>query len=272
MSAELPTSPKSGLSFDVCTYQPGQRQQTDAFGVKLEAGILYNEIDEIERCLNVGSILNPISPTTRNDKSLILNLVKSAVTTTNSFMPRLDTDGIPMENKELYLGLPLLSDLPVFVAAEHDEAVRQHAIFQPASEESLAEAIGLSYYNWRRGSAAFLVLRSRSTKEPLAKIALRRVVPPGVLDVGYVTMPGHRGHHYSALALEAFTGWVFENTEICRIELGIKPANTPSIRTAKYAGYQFESIRRACLSNGDGTFEDEHSYVAISGAKEVVHV
>lgn len=165
------------------------------------------------------------------------------------FLPRLTADCIRGDG--LTLTHPVLDDAADLCANELDDEVRRHAIFPPTSPAAMESQIVGAYAGWRLGDSTFLVARHEVDGPALAKISIRRLVPPGVLDVGYAT-------------LRLFTEWVFEAAGIQRIELGIKPGNRASVATALKAGYRLESVRRSRLRNVDGTFDDEHSYVAIN--------
>ncbi|MCS3494492.1 RimJ/RimL family protein N-acetyltransferase [Arthrobacter sp. JUb119] len=163
----------------------------------------------------------------------------------------------------LVLTHPRVTDCIDLCANEMDEGTRQHALFPAASDATIQTLVAEAYLGWRLGDTSLLIARTEMDGPPVAKLSIRRLVPPGVLDVGYATMPNHRGQGYAARALKVFTNWAFESAGIQRIELGIKPANSASVRTAIKAGYSLESVRRARLITPDATFDDEHSYVAI---------
>lgn len=178
------------------------------------------------------------------------------------FLPRLPSDCLPGDG--LVLTYPKITDASTLCANELDEVVRQHAIFPPSSPRAIEALIVDAFPGSRVGDSTVLIAREDIDGPPLAKVSVRRLVPPGVLDVGYATMPGQRGKGYAARALVLFTSWAFTLVNVQRIELGIKPGNVASTATALKAGYRLESVRRSRLKNADGSFDDEHSYVAIS--------
>lgn len=183
----------------------------------------------------------------------------------NKFLPKVN--GNQVFNKDIVLTFPKISDVEELYRNEQDNLVRQHAIFPPFSKADIEQAVIDSYPKWRLGDSTMLIAREWPGGPALAKLSIRRLVPPDVLDMGYMTINKHRGKGVSALALRIFTKWAFESAGIQRIELGIKPSNIPSVRTAEKAGYQLESVRHARLLNKDSSFEDEHSYVAIKNEK-----
>ncbi|MFQ8213656.1 GNAT family N-acetyltransferase [Klebsiella pneumoniae] len=163
----------------------------------------------------------------------------------------------------LVLTYPVLDDAGSLSENDSDDEVRRHAIFPPTSLAALESKIVGAYAGWRLGDSTFLIGRGDFNGPALTMLSIRRLVPPGVLDVGYATISAHRGKGYATRALRLFTQWAFSISSVQRIELGIKPGNTASVSTALKAGYRLESVRRSRLRNADGSFDDEHSYVAL---------
>ena len=61
------------------------------------------------------------------------------------------------------------------------------------------------------------------------------------LEIGFIIFdPEVRGKGIMSQALNTFTDYLFTLKKINRIDLKIDPANTPSIRVAKKAGYVLE--------------------------------
>jgi RimJ/RimL family protein N-acetyltransferase len=70
---------------------------------------------------------------------------------------------------------------------------------------------------------------------------------PGSIELAYWTRPGQRGRGLAARAVRAATGWAHRSLAVPRIWLEINPANEPSLRLARRAGYTFEQrLRRHC--------------------------
>lgn len=218
--------------------------------------INYDNYQEMEELISVGWYYVGDQLWIKNDNTLNKSI----------FLPKFSENELNREG--IVLTFPKLSDLDIFYKNDRTDLVRQHAIFSPLSEKEIENAIIDSYPRWRFGNSTFLVARENINGPALAKLAIRRLVPPNILDVGYVTMDGYRGKGVASTALKIFTGWAFEKAGMQRIELGIKPKNIQSIRTAQKSGYQLESIRHARLINHDNSFDDEYSYVAIRNKKD----
>lgn len=218
----------------------------------------YDDINKMERLIRRGwTYVGNQQWTPGHHPHDVLPMVRPT-----TFLPRLASDRI--EGPELILTYPRLTDLKALIENEHDAAVRDHAIFAPLTKIAIDTMITDAYPGWRLGDSTVLIARQEFDGEPLVKVSIRSLVPPGVLDVGYATMPRHRGKGHATRALTMFTDWAFRTGRIQRIELGIKPGNTASARTAQRAGYRLETVRHSRLKNSDDSFDDEHSYVAIS--------
>lgn len=74
----------------------------------------------------------------------------------------------------------------------------------------------------------------------------------GTTEVGYGVHPLHRGRGYATEALLGVARWVFETTEMRRIELRADLANTASLRVAEKAGFVREGVLRAAELGEDG--------------------
>lgn len=218
----------------------------------------------IDALISHGFVLDPVAHGPRSEplSLLVFSRDHAVSTATPWWLPDVPSDGIRADG--LVLTHPRPDDLDDLLANELDPGVRQYSLFEPLGREELALALGAAYYHWRVGTSSMLIARTSPSGPPLAKVSVRRVVPPGVLDVGYVTMRAHRGRGISSRAVRGFTRWAFERAGIQRIEMGIKSMNRPSVAVAERAGYHGESVRRSRLSNRDGSYADELSYVAIS--------
>ena len=64
-------------------------------------------------------------------------------------------------------------------------------------------------------------------------------------EIGYVVAPSARGRGVAGRAVSLLTGWGFAQLDLRRIELRIDPANEPSARVARRAGYRLEGTLRS---------------------------
>jgi len=74
----------------------------------------------------------------------------------------------------------------------------------------------------------------------------------GTTEVGYGVHPLHRDRGYATEALRGVTRWVFETTEMRRIELRAGLDNTASLRVAEKAGFVREGVLRAAEMGENG--------------------
>jgi RimJ/RimL family protein N-acetyltransferase len=63
-------------------------------------------------------------------------------------------------------------------------------------------------------------------------------------EIGYVVAPEARGRGIATRTLDLLTRWGFDVLGVERIELQIDPANEPSVRVARRAGYRLEGTLR----------------------------
>jgi RimJ/RimL family protein N-acetyltransferase len=70
--------------------------------------------------------------------------------------------------------------------------------------------------------------------------------PPhdGVGEIGYWTVPEHRGCGLTAEAVRVMSGWAFTDHALHRVELHVDPANDASRRVAVRAGFLAEGVIR----------------------------
>ncbi|GAA1190393.1 GNAT family N-acetyltransferase [Prauserella alba] len=229
--------------------------------VHAETGVADHAV--IDALAQHGFVLDPVALAQRTEPAAPVILTRDFSTTATAceWLPRIPPHGIDADG--IVLTHPHPDDLDVLLACEQDPGARLHAVAEPLDREALVGLLGSAYFQWRAGPASFLIARASPAGPPLAKLSVRRVVPPGVLDVGYVTVPAHRGKGVSTRAVRGFTRWAFTAASIQRIELGVKPANRLSAAVAERSAYHCESVRKGRLSNLDGSYSDELSYVAL---------
>ena len=91
-------------------------------------------------------------------------------------------------------------------------------------------------------------------QDPTWTIRLERetigLIEAGVRKSGSTAEPGyfidvnHQSKGYATEALEPVLKWIFENTEVHRVEVAITATNTGSRRVAEKCGFQLEGILR----------------------------
>jgi len=75
-----------------------------------------------------------------------------------------------------------------------------------------------------------------------------RFLGDGVAEVGYWVAKEARGRGVATRALILVAGWVFENTEVGRVQLRADTENIASQRVAEKAGFVREGVMRAALA------------------------
>ncbi|WP_442945872.1 GNAT family N-acetyltransferase [Nonomuraea sp. LPB2021202275-12-8] len=74
----------------------------------------------------------------------------------------------------------------------------------------------------------------------------------GTTEVGYGVHPLYRGRGFATEAVCALAEWVFDTTELRRIDLTANLDNLPSLRVAHKAGFTWEGVLRAAVLEDDG--------------------
>lgn len=171
--------------------------------------------------------------------------------------------GEQVDAGELYLRNLVPEDARMIVECDNDELSRRWALFPGSTQEGAENAARRGYLDWRLTDRAALTIAQSVDDAPVGLIKARKLVPPGVADVGYQVHPEYRGRGYAVRSLEAFCRWSSAVGLFHRFELGIKPGNSASIRVAEKAGFTFEGRRAARLVDLDGGHADELHYALV---------
>jgi RimJ/RimL family protein N-acetyltransferase len=157
-------------------------------------------------------------------------------------------------------------DTEMIYQCETDSESQRWALSPRPSVESIRDMTRRGYTSWRltQRSALTIVLDDGT---PAGLIKIRKLVPPGVADVGYEVHRDFRRRGLATKALTAVCEWAASIGLFHRFELGIKPANVGSIRVAERAGFAFEGRRSSRLTNLDGSFSDELHYARVISAR-----
>jgi ribosomal-protein-alanine N-acetyltransferase len=78
--------------------------------------------------------------------------------------------------------------------------------------------------------------------------------------IGYWIDRNYANRGYMSSAVEMVTDFAFEELELHRIEINIRPENSPSIRVAEKCGYLYEGLRPRYLHIAGG-WRDHHCFV-----------
>lgn len=78
--------------------------------------------------------------------------------------------------------------------------------------------------------------------------------------IGYWIDRAYANRGYMSAAVNMVTDFAFNELELHRIEINIRPENEPSIRVAQKCGYLYEGLRPRYL-HIDGAWRDHHCFV-----------
>ena len=103
-----------------------------------------------------------------------------------------------------------------------------------------------------------------SAQELVGRIALSHVVRGGWQNavLGYYVDRERNGNGYATEAAQLMVGFAFERAGLHRLQAGVLPRNTPSIRVLEKAGFRYEVTSPRYLEI-NGVWED-HALFAIT--------
>lgn len=114
---------------------------------------------------------------------------------------------------------------------------------------------------WLAGVEARFAVVDVATGHYAGSVGVRVTIPAlRVAELGYGLRPAWRGRGYTARALRLISRWIFDRTEIARIELGTAVENVASQRVAEAAGFRREGVATLRLPTADGARTDEVRY------------
>jgi precorrin-6A synthase (deacetylating) len=156
------------------------------------------------------------------------------------------------------------TDWPVLLEESNNaESLRWSFDGRPLTEVEARHKTAEAPREWRRGRVARFVIVDAASGQGAGVLMVLRMGPPGIGVVGYGIVPGFRGRGFTSRALTLVCGWVFDHTDIQRLELGHKVGNVASGKAAERAGFVAEGRLAGRLPNADGTRADEVSYALL---------
>lgn len=183
--------------------------------------------------------------------------------TVRTALPRLAPDGIT--DGVLRLRTLTRDDAPALIEQlTNPEAVRWQFAEAVASETAIAEQAARSELEWMVGPLGRLAIVEVTSGAVVGTMVIRNVGPPQIANIGYGVLPAFRGRGYTSRALRLLIDWAFGPGNFARLELGTKPGNLASQRSAAGGGFVFDGIRETRLRNRDGTFSDEVRFALVN--------
>jgi ribosomal-protein-alanine N-acetyltransferase len=144
---------------------------------------------------------------------------------------------------------------------ENDAAL----IVEAGADEYTALIEGLNREGWLQSQIedgwAHVIERDG---EAIGGVAATRRHVPGVAEVGYWVLERARGHNAATEATRLLTAWLFEATNIERVQATVEPSNVASQRVLEKAGFQREGLLRGYASWG-GERRDVFLYGKLEG-------
>lgn len=144
-----------------------------------------------------------------------------------------------------------IADAPSLHRAFGDAATMTYWDSPPSSDVAETERhIRASLDRSPMWHAAWAVLR-KDREEPVGMVNYHARQPlHGKLAVGWILVPGERGHGWMAEAMPALLGHCFGALETHRVEAEIEPENERSLSLARRLGFRREGLFRDRLRVG----------------------
>lgn len=165
----------------------------------------------------------------------------------------------PLADDSVLLRRWEITDLPAIEEASRDQRIPEMTSVPPRFTET--EGIAFVDRQWSRiesGEGISLAIAEIGSNRAVGSIVVI-VRPPnglqrGTGEVGYWLVESVRGRRYAARALAMFVPWMFEHSDLVRLEALVEPHNVASQRALEAAEFQLEGRLRSYLS-----FPDRHA-------------
>ena len=165
----------------------------------------------------------------------------------------------PLADDSVLLRRWEITDLPAIEEASRDERIPEMTSVPPRFTES--EGIAFVKRQWSRiesGEGISLAIAEIGSNRAVGSVVVILRPPDGLQrgtgEVGYWLVESVRGRRYAARVLAMFAPWMFEHSDLVRLEALVEPNNVPSQRVLEAAEFQLEGRFRSYLS-----FPDRHA-------------
>jgi RimJ/RimL family protein N-acetyltransferase len=154
------------------------------------------------------------------------------------------------------------ADVPVFLSAYQDEAIRRWHTRRPSSEARVRQWFDGYRQDWEQEKGGHWAV-ARDSGGVLGRIALRSVdFDAGAAGVGYWVLPEARGAGVATRALLALTAWALDEIGFHRLHLDHSTRNQASCKVATKSGYRLEGTKRSAGVHDDG-WHDMHLHARV---------
>ncbi|MEU3749556.1 MULTISPECIES: GNAT family N-acetyltransferase [Streptomyces] len=157
------------------------------------------------------------------------------------------------------------ADVPVFLVACQDPAIRQWHTRRPASEGTVRAWFDGYRRGWERERGGHWAICGGGSGdgEVLGRIALRGMdFDDGLADCAYWVLPTARGARVASRALAALSAWAMGEIGFQRLELDHSTRDEASCRVALASGYVLEGTKRSAALHDDGR-HDMHLHARV---------
>ncbi|MBF8186093.1 GNAT family N-acetyltransferase [Nonomuraea sp. K274] len=123
----------------------------------------------------------------------------------------------------------------------------------PAQASGVARWLSTGAHELRRSGQGLHLAMTDADGVVMGAISLFKTSwSAGTTEVGYAVHPLYRGRGLATEAVRGLVSWVFDTTDLRRIDLTANLDNTASLRVAQKAGFTWEGVLRAAVMEDDG--------------------
>jgi RimJ/RimL family protein N-acetyltransferase len=155
---------------------------------------------------------------------------------------------------------PREDDVGAIAAACADPEIgRWTRVPHPYTREDASDWIALAQITRSRGSALHLLIAGVDDDRARGSVGIElrnRPAPHG--ELGYWVVADQRGNGVATRSVRLLSDWALDTLRLPRLEIHVLPANEPSRKVARRAGFEVESIRAIEFK---GRVEDFEIYV-----------
>lgn len=168
------------------------------------------------------------------------------------------SDGLPFAGKRVRLRDVTLEDADMLDSWNNEMEVGGFNDFGPRDPTPREPLAAGPLRNERNGT---LIIETIEDGTPIGTVGWRRVVVYGpsptsdAFQIGIELIPAERGKGYGTEAQRLLADWLFESTEINRVEASTDADNIAEQRSLEKAGYTREGMMRGAQFRG-GAYHD----------------
>lgn len=156
----------------------------------------------------------------------------------------------------MYIRQATKDDAEVLVSAQQQTAATEEGLLAPRPHEITAEALR-SKIQSLQDNGVFLILEDE--EKPIGHLLLEPVNLEATRHVARLTLvihPGYTGKGCGHKLLSHAINWARESAKVEKIELNVRPHNTPAIKLYQSLGFEVEGVHRERIKLTNGYMDN----------------